>query len=113
MGSCNLCLLISSFSHGPNESYEGVEEDRIFQACWRFELEIEEEACNASSQRCESFHQGAMRLQGQASIQDREGVPHEETQGIDQLRWNSCMSVLSQMRCESFIGRGGRTHQAK
>merc|ERR1711879_638240 len=46
----------------------GVEEKRILQACWRAEFEIEKEACNASAQRCESFHQGAVRLQGQASI---------------------------------------------
>merc|ERR1711941_134398 len=64
----------------------GVEKDRILQACWRVEFEIEEEACNASAQRCESFHQGAVCFQGQASIQDRESVPHEETKRVDQLR---------------------------
>merc|ERR1712048_1479253 len=72
------------------------EENWIVQACWRVELEVEEEACNTSAQRCESFHQGAMRLQGQASVQDRESVPDEETQGIDQLRSKVSESVLLQ-----------------
>merc|ERR1712151_537008 len=72
-----------------------VEENWIVQARWRVELEVEEEAFNASAQGCESLHQGAMRLQGQASVQDREGVPHEETQGIDQLRWK-----ISESFCE-------------
>merc|ERR1740127_145029 len=71
----------------------GVEEKWNVQACWRVELEVEEEACDASAQRCESFHQGAMRLQSQASVQDSEGVPHEETEGVDQLRCKLFESV--------------------
>merc|ERR1712187_249827 len=64
----------------------GTEEERIFQARRRVEPKVEEETCHASSQRRQSFYQGALRLQGQASFKNCEGLPHEEAQGDDQLR---------------------------
>merc|ERR1712187_915757 len=64
----------------------GIEEERIFQARRRVEPKVEEETCHASSQRRQSFYQGALRLQVQASFKNCEGLPHEEAQGDDQLR---------------------------
>merc|ERR1712107_511235 len=37
---------------------------------WGLEPQTQEEASPPCSQRCESFHQGAMRVQGKASKQD-------------------------------------------
>merc|ERR1711879_656575 len=65
---------------------EGVEEVRLFQVGRQAELEVEEEGRNASTEGREPFHQGAMRFQGQACIEDCEGLRHEEAQGSHQLR---------------------------
>merc|ERR1712107_83376 len=64
-----------------------VEEDWFLQAWWRVELEAQEETCPTCSQGCQPVHQGAMRVQGEASEQNCQGFPNEETQGDDQLRW--------------------------
>merc|ERR1711865_1031605 len=62
-----------------------AEEERKIQACWRLELEAQEEASARSKEGRESLHQGAMRLQGKARLEDSEGPPNEEAQGHDQL----------------------------
>merc|ERR1712183_963850 len=56
-----------------------------FQAWWCLELEVEENCCKASAQGCEPFHERAMHVQGEARVENREGIRHEETQGHDQL----------------------------
>merc|ERR1712187_968447 len=50
-----------------------VEEERVLQVRRCIELEIEEEGRDASSQGRQPLHQGAMRLQGKACIQQSEG----------------------------------------
>merc|ERR1711897_100077 len=63
-----------------------VEEKWFFQARWRVEPETQEETCPTCSQGCEPIHQGAVRVQGEASEQDCQGSPNEEAEGDDQLR---------------------------
>merc|ERR1712185_596268 len=68
-------------------SAEGM---RQIQAWRRTQLEAEEEASDCRSQGSESFHQGAVRLQGEASLQDSQGASNEEVQGDGQLSLLSC-----------------------
>merc|ERR550525_237220 len=49
------------------------QEERVFQVLWRLEFEIEEEACEASAQGYQPVYEGALRIQSEASIEDREG----------------------------------------
>ena len=87
-----------------------IEEKWLFQVRWGLEPETQEEASPPCSQRCESIHQRAMRVQGKASKQDGPCLPDEEAQGDDQLR---CSNVaLCTAVALSYHGRGGRTHQA-
>merc|ERR1711976_829566 len=57
---------------------------------WRFQTrrsaqpEAQEEACDASQEGSKPIHEGALRLQSQASVQDRQGVANEEAEGDDQ-----------------------------
>merc|ERR1712003_146253 len=77
------------------------------------EPKVEEETCHASSQRHQSFYQGALRLQGQASFKNCESLPHEEAQGDDQLRralWQR--GELLEISVLVIFCRGGRSHQA-
>merc|ERR1712048_1237659 len=71
-------------SHG--HCCRSVEEEWFFQVRRYVEHEVEEEACNPSTQGCQPVHQGALRLQGQAGFQDSSCLGHEKAQGIHQLR---------------------------
>merc|ERR1711918_151781 len=62
-----------------------AEEEWNFQDWWLLELEAQEEASSPCSQGHQPFHQGAMRVQGQASLQDCPCLAHEEVEGDDQL----------------------------
>ena len=57
----------------PLNNCGAVEEERVFQVRRCFELEVEEEGRDASSQGHQSIHQGAMCLQGEACVADCEG----------------------------------------
>merc|ERR1712072_866509 len=63
----------------------GAEEERRFQDWWLLKFEAQEEASTPSSQGSQPVHQGAMRVQGQAGIQDSSRFGHEEIEGDDQL----------------------------
>merc|ERR1712216_927878 len=58
-----------------------VEEEWLIQVRWLPELEAEEEACHPCSQGCQPFHQGAMRVQSEASLQDCPCFGNEEVEG--------------------------------
>merc|ERR1711981_1423640 len=80
-----------------NESHQGchhqlhgvgrfrAEEEWCLQDWWLLELEAQEKASSPSSQGSESIHQGAMRVQGQASLQNSPRLGYEEVEGDDQL----------------------------
>merc|ERR1711976_1036605 len=83
---CNSSLQLRGLQHGlEGERRKGrrgelhvgcspaAEEKRVLQVRRRIEPEIEEEGRNGSSQRYQSFHQGAMCLQGEACVPDCEG----------------------------------------
>merc|ERR1711976_959942 len=55
-----------------------VEEERVLQVRGCVELEVEEEACDASSQGRQPLHERAMRFQGETCVTDCEG-PCTET----------------------------------
>merc|ERR1711937_942088 len=59
----------------------GDQEEWQLQACRHVELEVEEEGSHPSKEGHQSIHQGALRLQGQASLQDGEGTCYEEVEG--------------------------------
>merc|ERR1712072_1272238 len=61
------------------------QEERQLQAGWRPQPEAQEEASSGSSERCQPIHQRALCLQGQACLQDCEGLSNEEAQGDGQL----------------------------
>merc|ERR1712100_623455 len=63
------------------------QEERKLQARRHVELEVEEEARHPSKEGHQSIHQGALRLQGQASLKDREGTCHEEIEGGFELNF--------------------------
>merc|ERR1712048_998392 len=69
------------------------------------QLEAQEEASDASQERGEPIHERAMRLQSQASVQDRQGLADEEVEGDGELKrfYSELVGHTS--------GRGGRTHQ--
>merc|ERR1712093_877105 len=70
-----------------------VEEKRHFQVGRRLEHEVEEEACPSCPQGCQPIHKRAMRLQGQASVQDCPMFANEEVQGDGQLSVSSFCSL--------------------
>merc|ERR1719436_426609 len=82
-----------------------VEKEWFLQACGCVEPEAQEEACDASQERCEPIHERTMRLQSQASVQDRQGITYEEIEGNGELN-RFCSELVS-----LISGRGGRTHQ--
>merc|ERR1711945_10064 len=61
-----------------------------FQACWHARVEVEEEACNARAQRREPIHQGTLRLQSKARVQDGPRSRNEEVERCSELTWDSC-----------------------
>merc|ERR1711904_529449 len=62
------------------------EEVRVLQA-WRYaEHEAEEQAGNEGTQGHQPIHQGAVRFQGEACLEDGEVLRDEEAQG-DALKW--------------------------
>merc|ERR1712071_750978 len=69
------------------------QEERKLQTCRHVELEVEEEGCLCSKEGHQSFHQGTLRLQGQASVEDGEGIGHEEIEGG--------LELIFQMFCTS------------
>merc|ERR1712072_881361 len=78
-----------------------AEEEWRIQDWWLLELEAQEEASSSSSQGSQSIHQGAMRVQGQASFQDCPRLGHEEVEGDDQLSRLRFPFCLSRMRNSS------------
>merc|ERR1712196_763407 len=62
-----------------------VEKERLLQACGRLEHEAEEEASSASQEGCQPIYQGALRLQGEAGLQDCACPSYEEAQGDGEL----------------------------
>merc|ERR1711971_532697 len=73
------------------------------------QFEVEGEACTPGTQGCEPFHQGALCVQSEASLEDREGLRHEEVEGCNQLRWFRWLSRHNEL---SRTGRGVRSYQA-
>merc|ERR1711982_144109 len=67
-----------------------VEEERIFQARRRFEFEVEKETSNGSPQGCEPFHEGAVCVQSEACIENRESFAHEKVQGDGHAPRSGC-----------------------
>merc|ERR1712139_54360 len=65
----------------------GDQEERKLQTRRHVEFEVEEEACHPSKEGHQSIHQGALRLQGQASFEDCEGTCHEEVEGGFELNF--------------------------
>merc|ERR1712211_224383 len=51
------------------------------------------------------IHERTMRLQSQASVQDRQGIAYEKVEGDGELK-RFCSELVS-----LISGRGGRTHQ--
>merc|ERR1712007_282299 len=81
---------------GPHRARSGgAEEDWLLQTRWRAEHEAEEEASYPCPQGRQPVHQGTLRLQGQACVEDREGPPDEEAQGNDQLSSVACFAMGS------------------
>merc|ERR1712039_1093386 len=62
-----------------------AEEVWRLQDCRRAQLETEAEACDASAKGCKSIHEGALRFQGQACVQDSESTSYEETESLGEL----------------------------
>merc|ERR1711861_42131 len=83
-----------------------VEKERFFQTRRSAQPEAQEEACDASQEGGKPIHEGTLRVQSQASVQDRQGIANEEVQGDDQLRpfYGAVVSLL-------LSDRGGRTRQ--
>merc|ERR1739848_221746 len=62
------------------------EEEWSVQGRWHAQFEVEGEACTCGPQGCEPIHQGALRVQSEACLENREGLRHEEAEGRNQLR---------------------------
>merc|ERR1711879_268520 len=62
-----------------------AKEERQLQAGRCVEHEAQEEASTACTQGRQPVHKGAMRLQGQASVEDCASATNEEVEGDDQL----------------------------
>merc|ERR1711865_1139275 len=78
----------------------GAQEERFVQVGWHVEHETQEEGCCPCTQGCEPLHQGAVRVQGQASLQDREVLCHEEVEGVAQLSRMTCLLMWSWMHTD-------------
>merc|ERR1711985_90608 len=85
---------------------------------WRYaEHEVEEQASNEGTQGHQPLHQGAVRFQGEACLEDCEVLRDEEAQG-DALKGRG-LRVLSLLelgmghsRCLVDSSHGGRPHRA-
>merc|ERR1711988_230954 len=64
---------------------ERTQEDGLLQDRPGLEVEVEAQAGNARTEGGEPIHEGALCLQGQARVPDREGLRAEETQGRREL----------------------------
>merc|ERR1712066_171989 len=73
----------------------GAEKEWLLQTRWRVEHEAEEEASDTCAQGCQPVHKGTLRLQGQACVEDSEGLSDEEAQGDDQLSSVVCFMQWS------------------
>merc|ERR1711879_724730 len=62
-----------------------IEKERSFQNRRSAQPEAQEEASDASQERRKPIHQGTMRFQSQACVEDRQGIANEEVEGDDQL----------------------------
>merc|ERR1712217_259301 len=66
-------------------SSRSVEEGWLFQDCRCAQFEAEVETCHTCAQGRQPFHERAVRLQSQASIQDREGTSDEKAERVGEL----------------------------
>merc|ERR1712019_118789 len=82
-----------------------VEEKWCFQTRRSSQPEAQEEACDASQEGSKPIHEGTLRVQSQASVEDRQGTANEKVQGDDQLG-PFCSEFAS-----LILDRGGRSHQ--
>merc|ERR1712139_548814 len=95
----------------------GGEEVWRLQARRHAEHEAEEQASNEGTQGHQPFHQGAVRFQGEACLEDGEVLRNEEAQG-DALKWCGVwvLSLLKvgdgQKRCLADSSFGGRPRRA-
>merc|ERR1739845_34190 len=62
----------------PGRGGEGVEEGRVLQGWGYDQLEIEEQARHSCAKGRQPVHQGALRLQGEAGVEESEGLCNEE-----------------------------------
>ena len=84
-----------------------IKKVRFVQACWHARVEVEEEACNARAQRREPIHQGTLRLQSKARVQDGPRSRNEEVKRCSELTLDSCWLNRRQID----LNLGGWSHQ--
>merc|ERR1712100_327073 len=77
------------------------QEERKLQASRNVELEVEEEARNTSKEGHQPIHQGALRVQSQACLKDREGTCHEEAEGGFELNFQMICTSMELWRAVS------------
>merc|ERR1719284_670907 len=93
------------------------EEVWVLQARRHAEHEAEEQAGNQGTPGHQPFHQGAMRFQGEACLEDGEVLRDEEAQG-DALKWRGvrAMPLLNvgngHSSCSADLSLGGRPRRA-
>merc|ERR1712080_562653 len=80
------------------------EEERIFQGRGLVEFEVEGETGRTGSKRSEPIYKGAVRIQGKAGLEDRESIPDEKVERVDQLSTHMCF-----WRCCVEVAVGGLT----
>merc|ERR1712190_234357 len=88
--------------HGGRSS-RSVEKGWLFQDCRCAQLEAEAETRNTCAQRRHPFHERALRLQSQASIQDREGTSDEKAQRDGELIMRALCGPCLESRLEFFL----------
>merc|ERR1712176_663972 len=66
-------------------SSRSVEKGWLFQDCRCAQLEAEVKTCHTCAQGRQPFHERTVRVQSQASIQDREGTSDEKAERIGEL----------------------------
>merc|ERR1712211_103664 len=106
------CGLETQGSQGCSRGCDGrgigrIEKARFVQACLHARVEVEEEACNARAQRREPIHQGTLRLQSKARVQDGPRSRNEEVESCSELTWDSCWLNRRQID----LNLGGWSHQ--
>merc|ERR1711953_1030964 len=90
--------------HGGRSS-RSVEKGWLFQDCRCAQLEAEAETCNTCAQRRQPFHERALRLQSQASIQDREGTSDEKVEDHGELMMCALRDNCIEVCVECFRSR--------